>query len=285
MKNILKSGRCFIKRKNDIIMYPASKGKEKAIKSDKLEKIWDEMKFIDSNFTHNNYDIYNLLKENGLVYDISESEWIDYQVNSRNIHNLSLYNNKNPYKFYNDIIDKRIMVIGLGTVGSPLVSQLSKFGFKNITVIDGDTIENNNLTAQLNYSKDDINRPKAEVIYERIPGVKSYYTTFVNNDNINNIMLQNKPEFVFCCADDATGKLFELLIYNTEIYNYSLFLTAYSNEEIVVNFITKESKNVFLNYINDHQFLNNSEYISHNTGTIFKGMLSASLVFNSFFRL
>ena len=75
MKYILKSGRGFVKREKDIIMYPACKGGEKVIHSPCIKELWEEMKYLDKNFSYNNIDIYNLLKENSLVFEINEDEW------------------------------------------------------------------------------------------------------------------------------------------------------------------------------------------------------------------
>ena len=92
MKYILKSGRGFVKREKDIIMDPACKGGEKVIHSPCIKELWEEMKYLDKNFSYNNIDIYNLLKENSLVFEINEDEWDDYQRLSRNIQFLSLHN-------------------------------------------------------------------------------------------------------------------------------------------------------------------------------------------------
>lgn len=94
MKYILKSGRGFVKREKDIIMYPACKGGEKVIHSPCIKELWEEMKYLDKNFSYNNIDIYNLLKENSLVFEINEDEWDDYQRLSRNIQFLSLQDRK-----------------------------------------------------------------------------------------------------------------------------------------------------------------------------------------------
>ena len=58
MKYILKSGRGFVKREKDIIMYPACKGGEKVIHSPCIKELWEEMKYLDKNFSYNNIDIY-----------------------------------------------------------------------------------------------------------------------------------------------------------------------------------------------------------------------------------
>lgn len=50
MKYILKSGRGFVKREKDIIMYPACKGGEKVIHSPCIKELWEEMKYLDKNF-------------------------------------------------------------------------------------------------------------------------------------------------------------------------------------------------------------------------------------------
>ena len=160
MKYILKSGRGFVKREKDIIMYPACKGGEKVIHSPCIKELWEEMKYLDKNFSYNNIDIYNLLKEILLFLKLMKMNGMiinDYL----GIYNfLSLHNDIEPNLQYKSIIDKKILIIGLGTVGAPLVYELDKFGFKNIVVIDGDSVELKNITAQLGYSISDVGQLK-----------------------------------------------------------------------------------------------------------------------------
>lgn len=281
MKYILKSGRGFVKREKDIIMYPACKGGEKVIHSPCIKELWEEMKYLDKNFSYNNIDIYNLLKENSLVFEINEDEWDDYQRLSRNIQFLSLHNDIEPNLQYKSIIDKKILIIGLGTVGAPLVYELDKFGFKNIVVIDGDSVELKNITAQLGYSISDVGQLKTKTLREKISSIKETIDDYLSVDNIEKNLYDIKPDIIFCCADDSTGNLIKLLISKMSKYNYTLFLTGYSQEELIVYHITKENQQVFLNYFNEQPYLLKTHFISHNTGTIAKGLMSASLAFNT----
>ncbi|MDZ4835207.1 MAG: ThiF family adenylyltransferase [Candidatus Melainabacteria bacterium] len=66
-----------------------------------------------------------------------------------------------------DDIDKlskaRLIVCGAGALGSNLVAHLARQGFKNMTVIDRDRVEEQNIGTQV-YSVDDIGGLKAEIL-------------------------------------------------------------------------------------------------------------------------
>jgi len=66
-----------------------------------------------------------------------------------------------------DILNKKIIVIGAGAIGSFTVMALSKLGFSNIHVYDTDVVDNENMNCQF-FKISDIGKKKTEALKQQV---------------------------------------------------------------------------------------------------------------------
>lgn len=85
----------------------------------------------------------------------------------------------------------KILLGGAG-IGSIIAESSLRFGFENITIIDGDRVETSNLNRQ-NYTTEDIGKYKAESLAKRLLSINpnaniQYYNEFVDHDNVKSLI-------------------------------------------------------------------------------------------------
>lgn len=74
----------------------------------------------------------------------------------------------------------RVMVVGAGGLGSPVLMYLAAAGVERIGVSEFDSVEESNLNRQLLYGEDGIGREKAEVLREKLAKMNSRLTVDVH---------------------------------------------------------------------------------------------------------
>ncbi|MEI8176774.1 MAG: tRNA threonylcarbamoyladenosine dehydratase [Candidatus Omnitrophota bacterium] len=104
----------------------------------------------------------------------------------------------------------RIVVIGLGAVGSYVVEALARFGVGNLRLVDFDLIKESNLNRHLHALTSTIGRSKAALAKERVLDINPRCNVealeiFAAADSIDRI-LEGKPDLVIDAIDSLNPK-------------------------------------------------------------------------------
>lgn len=81
----------------------------------------------------------------------------------------------------------KVMVIGTGGLGSPLLLYLAAAGVGTLGIVDFDVVDESNLQRQVLFSVNDVGRPKVEAAKERIEGINPHIKV-----NAYNVQLTSK---------------------------------------------------------------------------------------------
>lgn len=112
--------------------------------------------------------------------------------------------------------NKKIVIVGVGGVGSYALETLARFGIKNITIIDKDVVDITNKNRQLIALDSTLNMKKVDAAKKRILDINNKcnvtcYDVFLNKENIPNIILKD-TDYILDCCDTVTTKI-ELIKY------------------------------------------------------------------------
>lgn len=111
----------------------------------------------------------------------------------------------------NKLINSKVIVFGVGGVGSYVVESLVRSGIGNISIVDFDVVDITNINRQIIALHSNIGKKKVEVMKERIldinPNINvTIYDTFVSYETIDNFNMADY-DYVIDCIDNVTGKL------------------------------------------------------------------------------
>lgn len=93
----------------------------------------------------------------------------------------------------------KIAIVGCGSIGSFLAFALNKIGFRNIILIDDDTIEKHNVATQF-YLKGDVGQYKVETLSSYLDGNITTHITKVKETH------KIKADIIFICVDSLKAR-------------------------------------------------------------------------------
>ena len=90
------------------------------------------------------------------------------------------------------LLDSKVLIVGAGGLGSPVLIYLAALGIGNIGIIDHDKVDLSNIHRQILFDTSDVGKQKAKIASQKIkkinPDIKiSYYQKKLNNNNIDKI--------------------------------------------------------------------------------------------------
>lgn len=103
----------------------------------------------------------------------------------------------------------KVLVVGAGALGCEILSKLALSGFKDIEVVDFDTIETSNLCRQFLFTSNDVGLAKAEVAAQRISSLGLRIKCQAHLSRIELLPLKFLHQFniVFCALDNVDSRL------------------------------------------------------------------------------
>lgn len=122
---------------------------------------------------------------------------------------------------------KKVLVIGVGGVGSYLVESLVRSGILHISIVDHDIVDITNINRQLIALHSTIGKNKVDVVEERIKDINpnctvKKYKLFLNEESWNKVFIEDYDYIIDCSDSINTKKL--LIDYATK--NDILFISS-----------------------------------------------------------
>lgn len=144
---------------------------------------------------------------------------------------------------YNKIRSKKILLLGLGGVGGYTFESLIRNGFKNITIIDNDIIDETNLNRQILALNNNLKEDKTKVAIDRANHINSKVNIEIINKFIEpkdiEFMELEKYDYVIDAIDYIPTKIAIMkCCYNKKINIISSMGTAKKTDATKLNITT-----------------------------------------------
>jgi tRNA A37 threonylcarbamoyladenosine dehydratase len=110
-----------------------------------------------------------------------------------------------------NLINKHVMIVGLGGVGGAATEAIARIGIGKITLVDHDMVGLSNLNRQLIALQSNIGDKKTAVAAERIKNINpdtviNIHDDFIQPETVEELLAFYKPDYVLDCIDSIVCK-------------------------------------------------------------------------------
>ena len=282
------TGLIILKNNEGIIINSTNNHFKRIVKTSDDELVWNLLKFLKNpknkeeikNFIGKNSKQTNKLIETSLQNNLIVKDPISSSNKFFRLERLiNTFPNTNFKQYIKKAKNTPIMILGLGTAGSYTLEFLSKLGFDNFILIDGDVVEEKNIIAQ-NYLYKDINLKKVNVLKRRYSQLNiTIIDRKINNyTEIEQLLEKYHPKYLLSNADD--GKLVIEILSNIfkKHKDIKILETGYNVAETQFELIDINNYEFYVEKFKEIQeyFLKDpANILVDNTGTIFHAYASA----------
>jgi len=111
------------------------------------------------------------------------------------------------------LMDKNVLVVGLGGVGAICAEMIVRAGVSKITIVDNDKVDASNINRQIQALHSTIDLPKAQVLSKRLldinPSLQITVKEIYIKEEITSALLNDaKWDYVIDCIDTLSSKVF-----------------------------------------------------------------------------
>jgi len=116
------------------------------------------------------------------------------------------------------LASSNVLVVGLGGVGGIAAEMICRAGVGKMTIVDGDTINITNLNRQIFTNINNVDKPKAEVLAEKLLSINpelqlNVINSFIKDEQMIDLLKSQPFDYVVDAIDTLSPKVF--LIYHS----------------------------------------------------------------------
>ena len=122
--------------------------------------------------------------------------------------------------------EKRVIIFGVGGVGSWCAEALVRTGLTHLTIVDDDIVQASNVNRQLPATRETLSRPKVEVLRERLLTINPEAEIIARQERVNEEWLKanglERYDYIIDAIDSVAEKT-DLILYASRVRGCKVF--------------------------------------------------------------